>query len=187
LIRVAIEASAPALDAGLRALISSFEEIGIVSEINQADLIIRSAPSASFLEEEMEAPSTASILFLSDIPLTLRGLRRLPHSWGIVPLDASAEELRAAIHALSQGLMVGDPSLLFRSEEETIAASPLTDRETEVLTLLSQGLANKQIASTLGISEHTVKFHVSSIYTKLNVTNRTEAVRAGLRGGWIAL
>jgi len=39
----------------------------------------------------------------------------------------------------------------------------------------------------LGISEHTVKFHVSSIYAKLNVTNRTEAVRAGLRGGWIAL
>jgi DNA-binding CsgD family transcriptional regulator len=40
---------------------------------------------------------------------------------------------------------------------------------------------------TLGISEHTVKFHVSSIYAKLNVTNRTEAVREGLRGGWVAL
>ena len=64
---------------------------------------------------------------------------------------------------------------------------PLTDRESEVLGLLSKGLANKQIAAALGISEHTVKFHVSSIYTKLNVTNRTEAVREGLRGGWIAL
>jgi DNA-binding NarL/FixJ family response regulator len=56
-----------------------------------------------------------------------------------------------------------------------------------VIGLLAKGLANKQIAIALGISEHTVKFHVSSIYTKLNVTNRTEAVRAGLRGGWIAL
>jgi DNA-binding NarL/FixJ family response regulator len=56
-----------------------------------------------------------------------------------------------------------------------------------VLGLLAKGLANKQIAVALGISEHTVKFHVSSIYSKLNVTNRTEAVREGLRGGWIAL
>jgi DNA-binding NarL/FixJ family response regulator len=114
-------------------------------------------------------------------------MTRSQSAWGILPLDASAEELLAAIHALSQGLIVGEPSLLFASEEELLASSPLTDRETEVLNLLSKGLANKQIAIALGISEHTVKFHVSSIYTKLNVTNRTEAVRAGLRGGWIAL
>ncbi len=56
-----------------------------------------------------------------------------------------------------------------------------------MLGLLSKGLANKQIALTLGISEHTVKFHVSSIYTKLNATNRTQAVREGLRNGWIPL
>jgi DNA-binding NarL/FixJ family response regulator len=77
--------------------------------------------------------------------------------------------------------------LLFESESEPIVRGPLTERELEVLGLLARGLANKQIALELAISEHTVKFHVSSIYTKLNVTNRTEAVRAGLRGGWIAL
>jgi DNA-binding NarL/FixJ family response regulator len=77
--------------------------------------------------------------------------------------------------------------LLFESDNEPLAEGPLTERESEVLGLLSRGLANKQIAVELGISEHTVKFHVSSIYQKLNVTNRTEAVRAGLRGGWIAL
>ena len=107
--------------------------------------------------------------------------------WGILPTDVSAEELTAAVHALSQGLIVGTATLLFESESEPLAHGPLTDRELEVLGLLSKGLANKQIAVALGISEHTVKFHVSSIYTKLNVTNRTEAVRAGLRGGWIAL
>ena len=63
----------------------------------------------------------------------------------------------------------------------------MTDRESEVMNLLAKGMANKQIALALSISEHTVKFHVSSIYTKLNVTNRTEAVREGLRAGWIAL
>ena len=114
-------------------------------------------------------------------------MTRSQSAWGILPLDASAEELLAAIHALSQGLIVGERSLLFAAEEETLASNPLTDRETEVLNLLSKGLANKQIAIALAISEHTVKFHVSSIYTKLNVTNRTEAVHEGLRGGWIAL
>ncbi len=104
-------------------------------------------------------------------------------------MDVSGEELIAAVHALSQGLIVGTSTLLFESETENepLSHGPLTDRESEVLGLLSKGMANKQIAVALGISEHTVKFHVSSIYTKLNVTNRTEAVREGLRGGWIAL
>jgi DNA-binding NarL/FixJ family response regulator len=114
-------------------------------------------------------------------------MRRSYQVWGVLPADASAEELIASVHALSQGLIVGTPSLLLESESETLERGPLTERESEVLGLLAKGLANKQIAVTLGISEHTVKFHVSSIYTKLNVTNRTEAVRTGLRGGWIAL
>jgi DNA-binding NarL/FixJ family response regulator len=63
----------------------------------------------------------------------------------------------------------------------------LTPRETEVLQLLAQGLANKQMALALGISEHTIKFHVSSIYAKLGVGNRTEAVRVGVRQGLILL
>jgi DNA-binding NarL/FixJ family response regulator len=65
--------------------------------------------------------------------------------------------------------------------------SPLTDREVEVLNLLAQGHPNKQIALALGISDHTVKFHVSSIYNKLNATNRAEAIRRGVRSGLISL
>jgi len=192
-----IVAPSPALRAGLRALLSSDDEIKIIGEvdrwntsideINEADVIITSASFASLLDDEMAASSSASILILSDEPLNAREMTRSQSIWGILPMDASADELLAAIHALSQGLIVGERSLLFATEEETLANSPLTNRETEVLNLLSKGLANKQIAIALAISEHTVKFHVSSIYTKLNVTNRTEAVRAGLRGGWIAL
>jgi DNA-binding NarL/FixJ family response regulator len=116
-------------------------------------------------------------------------MRRFAGVWGVLPTDASAEELNAAIHALSQGLIVGTATLLFESdsESEPLSHGPLTDREAEVLGLVAKGMANKQIAVALGISEHTVKFHVSSIYSKLNVTNRTEAVREGLRGGWVAL
>ena len=56
-----------------------------------------------------------------------------------------------------------------------------------MLQLLAQGLANKQIALALGISEHTVKFHISSIYAKLGATNRAEAVRLGVLRGLIVL
>jgi DNA-binding NarL/FixJ family response regulator len=57
----------------------------------------------------------------------------------------------------------------------------------EVLGLMARGLANKQIAAQLGISEHTVKFHLSSIYTKLGANSRTEAVSIGTRMGLIGL
>jgi len=64
---------------------------------------------------------------------------------------------------------------------------PLTSREHEVLDLLGQGLSNKQIARRLAISEHTVKFHVSSLYAKLGATSRTDAVSRGARRGLITL
>ena len=190
MIRVLLDVSSPALRAGLRALLLSDKTIKVMNDSmddeSEADVMITSASLASFPNNEVDAPS-AGILFLSDDQLNVREVRRLTRAWGILPTDASAEELIAAVHALSQGLIVGTPTLLFESENEPLVRGPLTERESEVLGLLAKGLANKQIAVVLGISEHTVKFHVSSIYTKLNVTNRTEAVRTGLRGGWIAL
>jgi DNA-binding NarL/FixJ family response regulator len=77
--------------------------------------------------------------------------------------------------------------MLTAADDNRATPGPLSEREVEILGMLLRGLANKQVAAQLGISEHTVKFHVSSIYTKLNVSNRTEAVREGLRNGWIAL
>jgi len=198
-IRVLLSISSPALRAGLRALLSSDRTIKVVNdsldEEREADVMITSASTASLFHtltslgasHESDSTSSAAILLLSDDQPNVEGLRRSSRVWGILPADSSAEELIAAIHALSQGLIVGTPRLLFESDNEPIERGPLTDRELEVLGLLAKGLANKQIAVSLGISEHTVKFHVSSIYTKLDVTNRTEAVRAGLRGGWIAL
>jgi DNA-binding NarL/FixJ family response regulator len=190
-IRVLLNVSSPALRAGLRALLSADATIKVVndslSEIDEADVVITSASHVSFSENHLSASSSAATLFLSDEQLNVSELNRSYRVWGILPTDASSEELTAAVHAVSQGLIVGTSTLLFESESEPLSHGPLTERESEVLGLLAKGLANKQIAVALGISEHTVKFHVSSIYTKLNVTNRTEAVREGLRGGWIAL
>jgi DNA-binding NarL/FixJ family response regulator len=190
-IRVLLNVSSPALRAGLRSLLSSDRTIKVVNDSleddQEADVVIASASRASLLVNGSDDSPSAAVLLLSDDPLNVRDLRRSSRAWGILPTDTSAEELSAAVHALSQGLIVGPPALLFESENEPLSQGSLTDREAEVLGLLSRGLANKQIAATLGISEHTVKFHVSSIYTKLNVTNRTEAMREGLRGGWIVL
>ncbi len=191
MIRVLLDISSPALRAGLRSLLSSDKTIKVVNdspdEDEEADVVITSASHASFLNNGFADSPSAAILLLSDEPRNVRDMTRSSRAWGILPTDASVEELGVAIHALSQGLIVGTSTLLFETESEPLSRGPLTEREAEVLGLLSKGLANKQIAATLGISEHTVKFHVSSIYAKLNVTNRTEAVRAGLRGGWIAL
>ena len=191
MIRVLLNVASPALRAGLRALLSSDKTIKVVNdsldEQNAADVVITSAATASQLNNEPDSALSAGTLLLSDDQLNVQEMRRSYRVWGILPTDSSAEELTAAVHALSQGLIVGTPALLFESESEPLEQGPLSERELEVLGLLSKGLANKQIATALGISEHTVKFHVSSIYQKLNVTNRTEAVRAGLRGGWVAL
>jgi DNA-binding NarL/FixJ family response regulator len=190
-IRVQLDISSPALRAGLRALLSSDNTIKIINdspeEDSEADVVITSASHASFLNHDLGDTSSVATLLLSDDQLNVREMRRFSRVWGILPTEASAEELTAAIHALSQGLIVGTSTLLFESENEPLSHGPLTDRESEVLGLVAKGLANKQIAVALGISEHTVKFHVSSIYSKLNVANRTEAVREGLRGGWVAL
>jgi len=190
-IRVLLNISSPAMRAGLRSLLSLDKAIKVMSDSldddNEADVVVTSASRVSFSDLEAGSASSAGILFLSDDQPNVEELKRSYRVWGILPTESSAEELIAAIHALSQGLIVGTPTLLLESGNEPLERGPLTERESEVLGLLSKGLANKQIALILGISEHTVKFHVSSIYTKLNVTNRTEAVREGLRGGWVAL
>jgi DNA-binding NarL/FixJ family response regulator len=101
-----------------------------------------------------------------------------------------------AIEAASAGLVVLDPetvdALLLATPSATraLVATPLpllTPREVEVLSLMAEGVGNKEIAWRLSISEHTVKFHISSIFAKLNATSRTEAVTLGIRQGLIPL
>lgn len=139
-----------------------------------------------------------TLLLLVDDPLAVLDLPDLPlRAWGMLPQDTTAAELAAAVHALYQGLVIApaefieslyaSPTLSGESQSVHAASDLLTEREVEVLQLLAQGLANKQIAGLLTISANTVKFHVSSIYTKLGASNRTEAVRMGLQQGLISL
>jgi DNA-binding CsgD family transcriptional regulator len=73
------------------------------------------------------------------------------------------------------------------AEDEYGDVERLTARERDVLELVGFGHSNKTIALRLGISEHTVKFHLASIFGKLGVSNRTEAVRRGVRAGLVQI
>ena len=197
MIRVAILAPALALRVGLREVFRGLEDVEVVGdastpdELPEVDVLVLTSPDyLSDLDEDAPA-----VLLLTDDQSDVIQLVDLP-VWGVLSLDASPEELSAAIRALGEGLWAGSPALLqellerqpaFALEEGDPIVDPLTPREREVLQLAAEGLANKQIALSLEISEHTVKFHLSSLYTKLGVTSRTEAIRAGARRGWVVL
>ncbi len=111
---------------------------------------------------------------------------------GILPREVESRKLLAAIRSVSEGLTTFDSRFAeaLLSGGVTVPeqlAEPLTPRELEVLQLLGLGLPNKSIASQLKISEHTVKFHVNSILSKIGAQSRTEAVSLGTRLGLIKL
>jgi two-component system nitrate/nitrite response regulator NarL len=111
---------------------------------------------------------------------------------GLLLREVSAERLFATLSAVVEGVLVLDPVLsdaLRPSRDLAPAplAEELTPRELEVLQWLAQGLSNKAIAYQLGISEHTVKFHVNAIMGKLGAQSRTEAAVQATRLGLILL
>lgn len=114
-------------------------------------------------------------LLRSQIEQRLAGLGDLT-----VELDGSAAGGDASGYA--PGDAPGDASVEALDEEPVV-----TPRESEVLGLLADGLANKEIGGRLGISAHTAKFHVESLLRKLDAANRAEAVREGIRRGLIGL
>jgi two-component system, NarL family, nitrate/nitrite response regulator NarL len=109
---------------------------------------------------------------------------------GVLPREVTGAQLDPALRAVAAGLLVrvpgGLPSDGFRAASDD-APPPLTPREAEILTLVGQGMSNKAVARQLGISVHTVKFHLEALFGKLDATSRAEAVAKGLRGGVIEL
>jgi len=117
-----------------------------------------------------------------------------PEPIAILRRDCDRKQLVAAIYAVAAGLTALEANTAerwLRPPLETIDPEPgeeeLTSRETEVLHMMTAGLTNREIGSTLGISEHTVKFHIASIFGKLGTSTRTEAVTEGIRRGLILL
>ena len=202
MIRVTIVSPNHAFRVGLREMLGNQPDIKVVGETSElesvneleTEVVILASVSSARLQEDK---STYAVLLLTDEVEDVRKMiNSTSRAWGVLSTNASDDELAAAVHAVAEGLWVGAPGLvksLIRlngrreSSSEDSLVEPLTAREMEVIQLMAQGLANKQIALALGISEHTVKFHLSSLYAKLNITSRTEAVKRGIELGLISL
>lgn len=157
-----------------------------------------SASAASMLTFLCGAPALAGAVALIDDPDPVWVRRAVGADVNaVIGRDAGPEDLRLAIETADAGLVLLHPtsarllipSAAFPLEPERGygGLERLTAREQEVLRLMSSGLGNKEIAVHLGISEHTVKFHTSSILGKLGASSRTEAVSQGIRRGLISL
>jgi DNA-binding NarL/FixJ family response regulator len=199
--RVAIVSPNHALRIGLREMLAEHPNIRVtgeaatLDEVNEkeTEVVLLAPVSSARLDEKRNF----AVLFLTDDVESVRAMLTSNfRAWGVLSADVDGDELAAGIAAVAEGLWVGAPGLvegLMRLpksgeglEEESLI-EPLTAREKEVLQLMAQGLANKQIALALNISEHTVKFHLSSLYAKMGISSRTEAVRRGLELGLISL
>jgi len=212
--RVLVAASSAVVRAGLEALIASLtiQVVGrssstalagplqdirpdvVLLELEQHDEDLRTLLA---LDEGPGAPGAPAFVVLADDPRGAWAADALrAGARAVLPREASAVEIVAAVEGAAAGLVVLHPDvvdalLLVRSSPARVASAPagqaLTPREVEVLGMMAEGLGNKTIARRMGISEHTVKFHVGSIFTKLDASSRTEAVTLGARQGLIML
>jgi NarL family two-component system response regulator YdfI len=208
-IRVLIGARSEVVRAGLTSLLTAdprFQVVGTFSidgltrvedlqpEVVLLDLDSPSDESLLAAIQSGGALVNSSLMILTEDPESLAvdvlgsGLR------AILPRYATPEEIIAAIQAAATGLVALHPdifdSMLSRirpgqQSELDPSGQILTPREIEVLRMIAEGLGNKEIASKLSISDHTVKFHISSIFAKLGASNRAEAVTLGIRHGLI--
>lgn len=153
------------------------------------------AVSTATIGTAEELPVGTGIIVLADNPepqWVSAALHAGIHA--ILSREVTREELRIAISAAESGLILLHPTsanMLARSlpvqNDSAEFVEALTPREQEVLRLVSEGLGNREIGGRLNISEHTVKFHISSILAKLGAASRAEAVSQGIRRGLIAI
>lgn len=212
MIRVLVAADAVVMRAGLESLLSTHPELTVVAssthlatlaqrvEALQPDVIVLECNQDEALQEKLlrlgAVTEELNLVILVDEPQgnwvteAIRlGVR------AVLPREATGEEIVATVIAAATGLVILHSDLIdvllsiLPSAARSLPreSQALTPREIEVLTMLAEGLGNKAIARRLNISEHTVKFHVGSIFSKLNASSRTEAVTLGARQGLIML
>lgn len=212
MIRVLIAASSEIMCTGLEALLATYPGLVTVGrwheiaslapqvEAQQPDIVLAEIESPdddtlATLEALVDGLHAPAFVVLTDDPYGVWAAELLRTGvQAILPRQAHASEIVAAIEAAAVGLVVLQRNTiesllpLLSSAPRALPASShqaLTPREIEVLSMLAEGFGNKTIAWRLGISEHTVKFHLSSIFSKLNASSRTEAVTLGIRQGLI--
>ncbi|PYQ33418.1 MAG: hypothetical protein DMF57_09550 [Acidobacteria bacterium] len=186
--------------------------IVIASEnpLRRASLMIRLAPFGDLEVSEVDEPaklrhvradaivSDGAELPRSDVPLlhlvsdAAGAADAIAHgARGVLLINAAPRRIHTALRAIADGLFVVDDELSEKIVPQARARvelfEPLTEREQQVAQLLVRGLTNKEIALRLGVTQHTVKFHLNGILRKLGVSTRTEAVVQAARLGVVVL
>lgn len=205
-LRVLIVADSPLARTGLASLLANREDCTVVGQLpGDADLptlLEAYAPDALVWDLGWTpASGLERMADLKDLRLPIVALlseeSHAADAWlggakGLLLQDTDADHLVSALNAVANGLLVLDSTLsatAFTAKDRPPLppAEALTPRESQVLQFVAEGLPNKVIAQKLGISEHTVKFHVNAILSKLGVQSRTEAVVRATRLGLIVL
>lgn len=186
-------------DLHLAASTGALARLDLLAQNVNADVVLIDSGSLP----EALASSSSAIVLLTEAS-GARNISRLLKSGvrAILPRESDPDDIVAAIYAAYRGQVLlsaevadtlaavfADPVEDSENdqEQETEMLEEITPREIEILRLLAEGLANKDVARHLGISEHTVKFHISSILEKLGAATRTEAVTLGIRRGLIPI
>lgn len=194
LLRVLIVATSPRALANNRALLAADPEVELVTDAGDADVTLLDLTEAVDDSLPPGAGEQGHTLFL----LADAGQDRLLHAArargaSVVTDDVSRAQLLLALRTVASGLRVQMAKTLSRNGvNRTRPASlaetdDLTPREREILRLLAEGLANREIATLLSLSDHTVKFHLRAVFTKLGAHSRTEAVSVAVRRGLVML
>ena len=201
MIRVLLAEDQAMVRGALAALLTLEGDIEIVAEVSRGDEVLQAAqatrPDVALLDVEMPGCDglTAAALVHSELPtcrvliLTTFGrpgyLRRAMEGGvvGFLLKDAPSEQLAAAIRRTMAGERVVDPALAAMALSE--GSSPLTAREREVLAAASSGASNAEIATSLFLSEGTVRNYLSVAMQKLGAHNRVEAANIAQRKGWL--
>lgn len=197
-LKVLIVAENPLARMGLAGLLTGVPDLSIAGQtgganlpdeidLAQADVVIWDWGWGAIPELPKELPVVA----------LLKETGQAVDAWkagarGLLVGSLDVESLGSALMAVAHGLAVIEPALVSMLTQINInqpetPVEQLTPRELEVLQLVAQGLPNKTIAARLSITDHTVKFHVNAIMTKLGVQSRTEAVVRATKSGLIFL
>lgn len=199
-IRIVLVDDHPVVRAGLRALIDAQDDLSVVGEANDLssaervvaferpdvvlmDLSLGDGPGGAEVTARLtSSPKPPRVLVLTTYDTEADILRALDAgAQGYLLKDTPPEQLWSGIRSIARGETVLAPSVAATVVRRASSPGPVvTEREVEVLELLSRGLGNKEMARELFVSQATVKSHLSHIYTKLNVDTRAGAVAAAI-------
>jgi DNA-binding NarL/FixJ family response regulator len=203
LLRIVIAGSDPLARAGLTSIAATFDDVAVLDEVDTAQISAKLqllSPDVLLYDAGGSAApplarfGTPSLLLVGDTSRANDAIAA--GARGVLARTASPQALHAALRAVGDGLIVLGEAPVTGTRTEVRATrgdaldevtEPLTAREQQVIELLASGLTNKEIAQRLGITEHTIKFHVNAILGKLGAETRTEAVVHAAKLGIVVL